>query len=367
MIRIQDIIKEIEEWAPPGVAWERDNVGLQIGNPSEEVRGVLVALEVTADVIAEALSRKCNLIITHHPLLFNPLKNITPRSLTGDLALTVARNGLHVYSAHTNIDFTRDGVNFVLATKLKLQDCMFLHQESGSLKKISVFVPTAYVEKVTNAMTEAGAGIIGEYEACSFQSSGTGTFRPRPGAQPFNGTVGQLEHADEVRIEMVVPSWKTAAVVAAMTEAHPYEEVAHDIYTNEAIDPMYGAGVIGMLEAPLRPKEFIQHIKDALHIPAVRWTRGASESIYRVAVCGGSGSELLPVALRKKADAFVTADIKYHTFHEAFGRIYLVDAGHYETEIYITNAIVHRLQNKFQDSAIPLYKTSSITNPVNYT
>lgn len=364
MLKIQDIIDEIEAWAPPAIAWDRDNVGLQIGNPEEAVTGVLAALEVTPDVIQETLQKKCNLIITHHPLIFQPLKNLTNKTLSGKLALNIAQNKLNLYSAHTNLDFTHDGVNFVLAGKMDLQDIDFLFQEAGRSKKISVFVPPDYVNPVTDAMTRAGAGIIGDYEACSFQLRGTGTFRPLPGSRPFSGEVGKLQHEDEVRIEMVSPAWKTNAVVTAMMDAHPYDEVAYDVYPNEAIDPRYGAGVIGSLRQEMSVEDFIAHTKESINTPAVRWTRGRTDPIRRVAICGGSGSELLQVAIQKKADVFVTADIKYHVFHEAHGIIHLIDAGHYETEHHIVEAIVGRLEKKFQN--LSCYATKSITNPIMY-
>lgn len=366
MLKIKDIIKEMEDWAPPGIAWKQDNVGLQIGDPNEEVTGVLTALEATPEVVREALQKKCNLIITHHPLIFKPLRNLTPTTLSGKLALTIARNKLNLYTAHTNLDFTRDGVNFVLGNKLDLKDKEFLYQESGTIKKISVFIPRDYVEAVTNAMTKAGAGIIGDYEACSFQMNGTGTFRPLEGAQPFSGEVGKLQYEEEVRVEMVSPVWKTNAVLSAMIAAHPYDEVAYDVFPNEAIDPMYGAGVIGSLPESMQVDEFIAHVKKSVQIPAVRWTRGASTTIKRVAVCGGSGADLMQTAVQKKADAFITADIKYHAFHEAHGVIHLIDAGHYETEIYIVDAIVSRLNKIFQDKADNFYVTSLITNPIKY-
>jgi len=356
----------MEEWAPPGIAWERDNVGLQIGDAADEVTGAIAALEVTPEVVQEAVKKECNLIITHHPLIFKPLQNLTSKTLSGKLALDIARNKLNLYSAHTNIDFTRDGVNFALGNKLGLQNIEFLHQESGTMKKITVFVPPDYVEPVTNAMTKAGAGIIGDYEACSFQIRGTGTFRPLKGAQPFSGEVGKLQHEDEVRVEMVMPAWKASAVVTAMIDAHPYDEVAYDVYPNEAIDPAYGAGVIGSLPDSMPVDDFIAHVKNSVNIPAVRWTRGHSSTVARVAVCGGSGSELMPAAVQKKADAFVTADIKYHTFHEARGIIHLIDAGHFETEVFVVDVIVHRLKKRFEDAQTKFYATSYITNPITY-
>jgi len=367
MLKIRDIIQQIEDWAPPGIAWERDNVGLQIGDAEDDVSGVLVSLDVTSDVVNEALQKKCNLILAHHPLIFKPLHNITPKTIPGKIALAIARNGLHLYAAHTNLDFTRGGVNFVLGEKFGLKNIEFLYQESGTSKKIVVFIPNDHVEAVTNAMTTAGAGIIGNYEACSFQSRGTGTFRPLDGADPYSGEVGKLQHEDEVRVEMISPAWKTPAVLSAMIDAHPYDEVAYDVYPNEAVNTQYGAGIIGELPEPLPLNDFIVFVKEALDIPAVRWTRGTSDSVSRVALCGGSGSDLLPVALQKKADAFITADIKYHTFHDAQKKIHLIDAGHYETEVGIVEAVVNRLKNKFPDLKTNIYATHITTNPILYT
>jgi dinuclear metal center YbgI/SA1388 family protein len=366
MLKIRDIIREMEEWAPPAIAWKQDNVGLQVGDPNEDVTGVLAALEVTPEIIQEAVEKNCNLIISHHPLIFRPLLSLTPQTISGKLALSLARNKLHLYTAHTNIDFSRGGVNFVLGQKLGLDTLEFLHRQSGSLKKIVVFVPHAYAETVTGAMTKAGAGVIGEYESCSFQSKGSGTFRPLEGARPFSGEIGKLQYEDEVRIEMVVPEWRTESVVSAMIEVHPYDEVAYDIYPNETTDPNYGAGIIGTLPEPMPVDDFIIHVKNTVHIPFVRWTRGHGDTVSRVAVCGGSGSDLLATALRRKADAYITADIKYHIFHEARGIIHLIDAGHYETEVFIVDAIIEKLKKKFEDSETKFYSARFITNPITY-
>jgi dinuclear metal center YbgI/SA1388 family protein len=356
----------MEEWAPPAVAWKQDNVGLQVGDPNEDVTGVLAALEVTPEIIQEAVEKNCNLIISHHPLIFRPLLSLTPQTISGKLALTLAQNKLHLYTAHTNIDFSRGGVNFVLGQKLGLDTIEFLHRQGGSLKKIVVFVPHAYAETVTGAMAKAGAGVIGEYESCSFQLKGSGTFRPLEGAHPFSGEIGKLQYEDEVRIEMVVPEWKTESVVSAMIDVHPYDEVAYDIYPNETADPNYGAGIIGVLPEPIPIDDFIAHVKNTVQIPFVRWTRGQGDTVSRVAVCGGSGSELLAAALRTKADAYITADIKYHIFHEARGIIHLIDAGHYETEIFIVEAIIEKLKKKFEDNQTKFYSARFITNPITY-
>jgi dinuclear metal center YbgI/SA1388 family protein len=364
MARVSDIINELEAWAPPQVAWEKDNVGLQVGDSTLDVQGILIALELTTEVLHEAVQRNCNFLITHHPFIFHPLRDITADTPQGSLLMNLIRSGINLYTAHTNLDFSRNGVSFILAEKLGLTQLRFLHREGISMKKIAVFVPPDHVENVTGAMAQAGAGLLGNYEYCSFRLRGTGTYKPLDGAQPYAGSVGILEQAEEVRLEMVVPSWRLSPVIKAMVAAHPYEEVAYDVYPTESLNPNFGAGVFGYYEAPIGTDDFLSRIKSNLNIPSIRWTPGKSESVHIVAVCGGSGSDLLHTAIRCGADAFVTADVKYHTFHDARGKILLVDAGHYETELGILESIQTYLRNKFPD--IKINVTGVNTNPIQY-
>jgi dinuclear metal center YbgI/SA1388 family protein len=365
MARVSEIMHAVEAWAPPQVAWEKDNVGLQTGDPAQDVNGVLIALELTQEILNDAVQQNCNLIVTHHPFIFHPIRNITADTPDGSLLLNLIRSGINLYAAHTNLDFSRDGVSFALAHKLGLSDLRFLHREASGMRKIAVFVPPDYVENVTGAMAAAGAGLLGDYEYCSFRLRGTGTYKPLDGAQPFAGSVGTLEQAEEIRIEMVVPAWRLSPVVKAMISAHPYDEVAYDVFTSEALNPNFGAGVFGHYPTPLGVQEFLSRIKSVLNTPTIRYTIGNSDTVRTVAVCGGSGSDLLRSALLSGADAFVTADIKYHTFHEARGNILFVDAGHYETEIGILDSIEKYLSDKFPRTRISVTKVN--TNPIQYT
>ncbi|MBS4028717.1 MAG: Nif3-like dinuclear metal center hexameric protein [Ignavibacteriales bacterium] len=345
---IRDIAQQLESWAPKDLAWEKDNVGLQVGDANIPVERILVALDVTENILSEAREKNVQLIISHHPLLFRPLASVTPNDRVGALVLQLIRNNIALYSAHTNLDFTKNGVSTALAEQLGLTDIRFLVPLSPMQKKVVVFVPENSVEKVAEAMTKAGGGIIGNYDSCSFRSEGTGTFRGNVFAHPTVGTVDKLESVAEVRLEMVAPKWKLPDVLTAMKSAHPYEEVAYDVYPIENISSECGMGAIGTLTKPMSLTEFIPYVKEKLGIPFLRYSQGKTDVVERVAVCGGSGSQFLSNAISQKADAYITADITYHTFHEAEGRTILMDAGHYETERHILPRIVQVIENEYR-------------------
>ncbi len=365
---VSDIAHIIEEWAPKWIAWERDNVGLQVGDASRTIKKVLVALDVTEQIAAEAVAKKVDLIISHHPLLFRPAAAITAADDIGRIILKLVEKKIAVYSAHTNLDFTRDGVSFILAKKLELRNIRFLSPLHGLLAKIAVFVPPSHVDEVANAMAKAGAGMIGEYTSCSFRLQGTGTFRGSEKTHPFFGKPGQLEQAEEVRLEMIAPRARTAAIVAAMKEAHPYEEVAYDIYPLENSDPNYGMGAIGELKKLQSLKSFLTWIKKSLNAEGLRYTGNPDRLVKKVAVCGGSGSDLLRAVLDEGADVFVTSDVRYHTFHTAAHRIALIDAGHWETEHGILEPLAERLRQaaKIRGRRLSVLVTQHSTNPMHY-
>ncbi|MDH3251142.1 MAG: Nif3-like dinuclear metal center hexameric protein [Ignavibacteria bacterium] len=365
---VQEIQRIVEQWAPPSIAWDRDNVGLQVGNASETVQGVLVALDATASVVSEARRRKCNLIITHHPLLFRAPRAITTGDSTGRIIQELISGKVSLVAAHTNLDFTQGGTSFALAEALGLERVEFLHRPYRTQKKIVTFVPAGHVEAVSSAMAGAGAGRIGNYDHCSFQTMGTGTFRGNELARPAVGKHQRLERVSEVRLEMVVDESGLPGVLSALRRTHPYEEVAFDVYPTENVDPAYGMGIIGVLRRPVPLRRFLSQVKSALGVPSVRFTGNAARQIRHVAACGGSGSDLLGEAVRQGAEAFVTADVKYHTFHDADGSIALIDAGHYETEYPVVHAIVKRLGNELRElhRKIPVRAASSSTNPIQY-
>ena len=347
---------------------EGDNVGLQCGSPEARVRGIVVSLDATEEIVAEAKRKGANMIITHHPLLFRPLRSLTFGHPTGRCVAALIRNRIHLYAAHTNLDFTEGGTSFALAAILGLVDVSFLHQPYQEERKIVTFVPADQVEKVSGAMAEAGAGLIGNYEHCSFRAAGTGTFRGNAAAKPAVGRRETPERVAEIRLEMVVPRTSVDAVVRALIKAHPYEEVAYDIYPLENKTKRYGMGVIGNLRRPVRLEGFLKVVKRALGARMVRWTGDSRRMIRRVAACGGSGSRLISEAIRQKADAFVTADVKYHSFQEPGTAMALIDAGHFETEYPVIGAVVGRIREELQrrDERIPVYAAATRTNPVYY-
>ncbi|HEY4612723.1 MAG TPA: Nif3-like dinuclear metal center hexameric protein [Bacteroidota bacterium] len=365
---IADIEQIVESWAPKWTAWERDNVGLQIGNRLQHVGRVLVALDVTEKIVAEAKSKKVDLIVSHHPLLFRPLSTITTANESGRMVLQLAQSNIGVYSAHTNLDFTNGGVSFALAKTLGLNNIKFLSPLQGTLAKIVVFVPSSYVERVAEAMSQAGAGIIGEYDSCSFRLRGVGTFRGSSRSKPFTGKAGTLETVDEIRLEMIAPRATVNTVVAAMKKRHPYEEVAYDVYPLENDNPNYGMGAIGKLSTSVPLKTLLQRVKKSLKAEAVRYTGDLKRRIHNVAVCGGSGSDLLPLAIKAGADAFVTADVRYHTYHSAEGQIALIDAGHWETEHVILEPLAERLRQaaRLRNERLAVSITQYSTNPTHY-
>ncbi|MEX1274483.1 MAG: Nif3-like dinuclear metal center hexameric protein [Bacteroidota bacterium] len=365
---IADIEQFFETWAPSWTAWERDAIGLQVGDRERRIRRVLVALDVTREIVGEAIAKKADLIVSHHPLLFHPPSSITTGDETGRLVLMLAEKRIGVYSAHTNLDFTRGGVSFALAEALGLHEIEFLSPLKDTLAKIAVFVPSGYVDAVAEAMRKGGAGAIGHYDSCSFRIAGTGTFRGSASSNPFLGEKGKLETVDETRIEMIAPSANIPSIITNMKAVHPYEAVAYDVYPLQNGNPDHGMGAIGNLAKPMDLRSFLKGIRVALDAEAVRYTGRLNRRVQRIAVCGGSGSDLLPNALTAHADAFITADVKYHTFHSAGDRIVLIDAGHWETEHVILKPIAQRLKQYSRTSgeSLEVFTTNLRTNPTHF-
>lgn len=335
---VADIHEAIEAWAPAATAQSYDNVGLLVGRMKRPVSRVLVALDVTPEIIDEAIESGADCIVVHHPLIFKPLKRLTDGSLESSMALRLAEAGIALYAAHTNLDAARDGVSFQLARDLGVRDPEFLSTLSESLTKLVVFCPVDAAKDVRNAMFEAGAGQVGNYSECSFSTAGSGTFKPGNDTNPHIGeSGGQREQVSELRIEMEVPRWRLSAVLRAMNDAHPYEEVAHDILPVEQDYRNAGIGAVGMLPEPVRFDQFLGSVAKALDNKALRVVGDNDRMIQRVAVCGGSGADFIGLAMNEGADVYVTADITYHRYFEVLDgdghvRMALVNAGHFETE-----------------------------------
>lgn len=364
MVRVKDIIDALEEFAPAPLQESWDNTGLQVGDASMEATGALCTLDVTLDVVHEAKEKGCNVIVSHHPLVFGGLKSITGRNDVERCVIEAIKNDIAIYSCHTSIDNVELGVSGVMADRLGLQNCKILSPQSQRLLKLAVFVPKIHLTTVREALCKAGAGHIGNYDSCSFSSAGSGTFRALDGAAPFVGELDQLHDEAEMKLEVVLPDFLQAKVVSAMLEAHPYEEVAYDIYSIQNKWNAVGLGAIGDLETPVDEKEFLQQIKHAFGVEVVRHSPLLNKKIKRVAVMGGSGASYMKDAMAQGADIFITGDAKYHDFFAPEGRIVLADIGHYESEQYTKELFVEIITKKMPIFAARI--SAQNTNNVKY-
>ena len=363
-MKIRELLKVFEQYAPGALQESYDNSGLQLGLPDQEVHKGLICLDVTPAVVQEAISSECDLILSHHPLLFKGLKKITGGHFTERVIIEAIKHNIAIVSMHTNLDNVARGVNDMLGKKLGLQNLRILQPQSGLLKKLVTFCPHSHADKVRAAIFEAGAGQIGDYDCCSYNIEGHGTFRAGAGTNPFAGRKNELHVEPEIRIETILPAYLLNRVITAMIGTHPYEEVAYDVYPLENVFDGVGSGMVGELEIPLSENDFLEKLKKDLKIPCLRHTAFTGRAIKKVAFCGGSGSFLMDQARREGADAFVTGDLKYHQFFESDGQYLLVDAGHYETEQF-TKELLYDVVNK-NFSKFALLISGQNTNPVQY-
>lgn len=346
-VKCQVIMDAMEQLAPKCLAEKWDNVGLLIGSPAQTIGKILVTLDVTQGVVDQAVSDGVDLIITHHPILFTPVKNIRRDLPQGKILADLLTANIGVYAAHTNLDSATGGVNDLLAEKLHLQDTKPLTVSySEKLYKLIVFVPKTHEEVVSHALGEAGAGHghVGNYSHCKFSSQGMGSFLPLAGAQPFIGQCGNLVNVEEVRLETVVPEKISRRVIKAMIKAHPYEEVAYDLYELLNGGNELGLGRIGKLLSPLPLHDFILQVKQVLGIDYVSVSGNLEKMVKKIAVCGGSGASLIHKAAFAGADVLVTGDVKYHEGQDALAAgIAIVDAGHFATEQPIVSCVAQYL------------------------
>jgi len=349
-VKCQTIINLIEQMAPRYLAEEWDNVGLQVGNPAQEVAKLLICLDVNHEVAREAIAAGVNMIISHHPLIFRPMKSLRQDNPQGELIYTLIQNNISVYAAHTNLDSAAAGVNQVLARALGLEDVEVLDPgEAETYCKIVVFVPAGHEDDVRDAMAKAGAGWIGNYSHCTFQLHGTGTFKPLAGANPYIGSVGDLEKVEEIRLETIVSQRNAGRVIKAMLKVHPYEEVAYDLYPLLNEGPVLGLGRIGRLPAAMPFRVLIEKVKEILGLKNLAVGGDLDRPVEKVAVCGGSGASLLHKAVFKGAQVLVTGDIKYHEGQEMLAQgLNFIDGGHYATEGLIVPVLAGYLQERAQ-------------------
>ncbi len=363
-MKVKDITTALEQWAPLSLQENYDNSGLIIGDPQQAVSRVLITLDVTEAVIDEAIAEGCQLIVAHHPLIFKGLKRINTDHWVERCVRKAIKNDIGIYAIHTNLDNVRTGVNARIAARLGLVNTAILSTKTDNLLKLVTFVPVDHTEKVLNALYEAGVGAIGAYDHCSFSMVGTGSFRPSDEANPFVGEHGKEERVQETRIEVLLPQHLTKGVINALKTNHPYEEVAY--YLSALINPNQetGAGMYGELPEPLSPTVFITFLKKQMHLTVVKHTPFITDSVQKIALCGGAGGFLLSHAIRQQADVFISADFKYHDYFEADEKITIADIGHYESEVFTKDLLYDFLEQKFANIAFRL--SGVVTNPIIY-
>lgn len=361
---LRDITHRLDSIFKIKTAEDFDNVGLLCGHLDREITGILVCHDALEKVVEEAIDKNLNLIVAFHPIIFSGLKSITGKNYVEKALLKAMENKIAIYAVHTAFDNDYFGVNFAIAQALELQNQQILIPKHSMLKKIEVYVPAEHTMNVKNALLQAGAGNIGFYDECSFTLNGEGTFRPKKGANPFIGNVGDREVINENLITCIFEDYKQSAIVKAMLNAHPYEEVAYQITAIENSNPYVGLGRYGDLKNEMPEIDFLHFVKETLNLKVIRHSDCIGKKIKRVGVLGGSGTSGIRYAKQVKCDAYLTGDYKYHDFFQAEGNILLCDIGHFESEQFVVQQIFDILSENFPKFAIS--KSSLNTNPVNY-
>lgn len=363
-MKIKEITSYLESLAPITSQASYDNCGLIVGDFDTEITAALICLDCTEEIVDEAIQKGCNLIIAHHPIIFSGLKKLTGKNYIERTVIKAIQNTISIYAIHTNLDNYRFGVNYEIGKRLGLENLKILAPSDNVLYKLSVYVPIEHSTAVSSAMFDAGAGKIGNYSECSFEHTGIGTFKPSELANPFDGEIGMRNRIPETKIDVLVSSHSLNAVLEAMNQAHPYEEVAYDVIPLKNKNSFEGSGMYGTLKEEMNEKTFLSFVKSTFNCGVIRHTSLQNTPVRTVAFCGGSGSFLLPHAKRVKADVFITGDYKYHDFFDAEGEIIIADIGHFESEQYTTNLLADILKKKFPTFVTHL--TGVITNPINY-
>jgi dinuclear metal center YbgI/SA1388 family protein len=363
-MKIAEILRHLESLSPLSLQEEYDNCGLLLGNPDCEFQKALLCLDLTTEVMEEAISSQCNLVISHHPFIFRGLKKLTSGQPETEIITLAIKNNIAIYAIHTNLDNTLYGLNALFLSKIGINACRILSPKTGLLAKLAVFCPVDHAGNVRQALFDAGAGHIGHYDCCSFNLDGEGTFRASEKANPYVGEKNRIHTEPETRIEVVFPHYLADKILSALIAAHPYEEVAYDLYPLLNGMSQAGAGVIGKLEIPCDEAEFLDRVKKNLDVPVIRHSTFLSKPVKTVAICTGSGSFLIPDAIRSQADIFLTADLKYHDFFGMEKKMLLADIGHYESEQIVKEWLYAALIEKFPNFAFLISKVD--TNPVHY-
>lgn len=361
---ISQVIQFLENIAPLPLQEAYDNSGLIIGHEGAICTGILISLDCVEAVVDEAIQKNCNLIVSHHPIIFKGLKKITANTYVERTIIKAIKNDIAIYAIHTNIDNIKTGVSGKMATLLGLVQQQVLAPKKDLLRKLTVLTPTDNAAVLAKALYAAGAGNIGNYTECSFSTNGVGTFTPTMGAKPYVGVVGSAEQVIETKLEVIFPHWLQSKVLAAMKANHPYEEIAYNVVLINNEHLQIGSGIIGELPMALPTQLFLTHVAKVFNLKLIKHTNFSGNKIKKIALCGGTGSFLINPAIAAGADAFITADLKYHEYFDADAKLLLADIGHFESEQYTIDLLFELLSDNFPNFA--LHKTSVNTNPVGY-
>lgn len=364
VMKIKDILSVLETMAPLAYAEDFDNVGLLTGTASSDITGIIVCHDALEEVIEEAAAKNCNLVVCFHPILFSGLKKITGKNYVERAVIKAIKNDIAIYAVHTALDNHKQGVNKIFCDALGLTDTKILVPKEGFIKKLVTYTTPDNHKALQQALFTAGAGSIGNYTNCSFNSNGTGTYQGNDDSNPQVGTRGEFTQTDEIKIEVTFEKHLENNILKALFANHIYEEVAYEIYNLNNTHQNIGLGMTGMLSQPMDEKEFLLFVKEKMNADGIRHSAYTGKKISKVAVLGGSGSFAIKAAIAAGADAFLTADLKYHQFYEAEGKLLLADIGHFESERYTQNYIAGYLQDNIK--GIDIIITTVNTNPVKY-
>lgn len=361
---VKEVIAILDELAPLDYAEDFDNVGLLVGDMNTNVSGILVTLDTLENVVDEAIACQCNLIVSFHPIIFGGLKKITGSSYVERVVIKAIQNNISIFSMHTALDNVSLGVNSKICEILRVLEPKILIPKKGVVKKLTTYVPKAEADNLRKALFNAGAGNIGNYSDCSFSTPGIGSYKANMDANPSKGEIGKVHFEEETQINVIFSKSDQSKIVTALLENHPYEEVAYEVYSIDKGHPNIGMGMIGTLEIPLEEEKFLLTVKEKMNVSVIRHSKLLNKKVGKVAVLGGSGAFAIGAAKAAGADILITADIKYHEFYKAEGKIIIADIGHFETEQFTKNLLVDYLTKKIPNFAIRLSK--SVTNPIKY-
>lgn len=363
-MKIKEILQAIEQTAPIPLQESFDNSGVQIGDTNQEATGAVVCIDVTEAVVEEAINLGCNLIISHHPLAFRSFKSLTGKNYIERCMIKACKHDIVVYAAHTSLDNAPEGINQYLANMLNLQQVRILAPQENKLLKLVTFAPHSHAELVRNALFSAGAGHIGNYDSCSYNITGQGTFRAMDNANPYVGEIGELHYEAETRIEIILPAYRQQDVQRSLIAVHPYEEPAYDFYALQNTWNNAGSGIVGTLPEEMEDEDFLYHLKDTFHLNTIQYSPTSGKMVRDIAICSGAGAFLLPKAIAYGADVFITGEAKYNDYYDVEDKILLAVIGHYESEIFTKNVFFDIISKKYPTFAV--YMSGFDINPVNY-